>query len=260
MSEPKDRLIVALDVDRASKAMMYVHLLKSHVGLFKVGLQLFVAEGPPLVSRIVDSGCRVFLDLKLNDIPHQVAGAAASATRLGVSMLTMHTLGGWRMLYAASESAAETAIRLGMPKPALLGVTVLTSLDDDQLRLVGINCGVANEVHRLACLAESSGLDGVVASPREARLLRESGLSRLLIVTPGVRPARSRTQDQVRVLSPIEALEEGADYLVVGRPILQASDPVHATQMILEEMSLFRGRTQVHERDVNYLPVDESPG
>lgn len=242
MDEIKNRLIVALDVDDSTEAMKYVRLLQHRVGLFKVGLQLFVAEGPALVRKIREAGSQVFLDLKLHDIPHQVRGAAASAARLGVSMLSLHTLGGWNMLYQACESIAETTSRLKIPKPTLLGVTILTSLEKDQLQLLGIERGVTEEVHRLACIAETSGLDGIVASPKEVRMLRECGLDKTLIVTPGIRPAGSKPQDQARTMTPLEALEEGADYLVIGRPILSSADPVRATEIILEEMSLFEKR------------------
>jgi orotidine-5'-phosphate decarboxylase len=233
---PRDRLIVALDVESREKAIQYVRLLKADVRMFKVGLELFVSAGPDLVRQMVDEGSSVFLDLKLHDIPNQVSRAVAAATRLGVSMLTLHALGGWKMMHSASEMAAETAARLGIPKPLLLGVTVLTSLDEAQLRLTGIAGTLPSAVHRLACIAEASGMDGVVASPHEARLIRESLPLSFVLVTPGVRPAGSRSHDQSRTMSPREALEQGADYLVIGRPILESADPCHAAQLILAEM------------------------
>jgi orotidine-5'-phosphate decarboxylase len=242
MQHMRERLILALDVENADQAMHFVGLLRHQVGLFKIGLELFVAEGPALVKKIVDSGCRVFLDLKLHDIPNQVAGAAASAARLGISMLTFHALGGWKMLERASEAVANAVAQLNITRPKLLGVTILTSMDSKQLRIVGIPISLEKEVHRLACIAEASGLDGVVASPHEVRLLRQSCSPRLIIVTPGIRLAENAAQDQARVSTPQQALQAGSDYLVIGRPILKSSDPVRAAQNILDEMALYNRR------------------
>jgi len=241
MLTPQDRLIVALDVEGSEQAFHYVRLLKADIRFFKVGLELFVSAGPDLVRRMVDEGCHVFLDLKLHDIPNQVSRAVAAATRLRISMLTLHALGGWKMMHAASEAAADEASRIGVPKPLLLGVTVLTSLDEAQLRLTGIAGTLPGAVHRLSCIAEASGMDGVVASPQEAKLIRESLHSGFILVTPGVRPAGSRSSDQARTMTPSLALEQGADYLVIGRPILESADPRHAAQLILEEIGSFNG-------------------
>jgi orotidine-5'-phosphate decarboxylase len=156
-------------------------------------------------------------------------------------MLTLHALGGWKMMHAASEAAADEASRIGVPKPLLLGVTILTSLDEAQLRLTGIAGTLPGAVHRLSCIAEASGMDGVVASPQEAKLIRESLHSGFILVTPGVRPAGSRSSDQARTMTPSLALEQGADYLVIGRPILESADPRHAAQLILEEIGSFNG-------------------
>lgn len=236
MQTPQDRLIVALDVESQEQAIHYVRQLKPDIRFFKVGLELFVSAGPDLVRQMVDEGCKVFLDLKLHDIPNQVSRAVAAATRLGVSMLTLHALGGWKMMHLGAEAATDTAAHLGIPKPLLLGVTVLTSLDEPQLRLTGIAGSLPSAVHRLACIAEASGMDGVVASPQEAALIRESLPPGFIILTAGVRPEGSRTHDQQRTMTPSQAIERGADYLVVGRPILESADPRHAAELILAEM------------------------
>ena len=239
MLTPRDRLIIALDVESHEKAIYFMRLLKKDVRTFKVGLELFVSAGPDLVRQVIDEGCRVFLDLKLHDIPNQVSKAAATATRMGVSMMTLHALGGWKMMHTAAEAAAEAATRLGIPKPLLLGVTVLTSLDEAQLRLTGISGTLSSVVHRLACIAEASGMDGVVASAQEAKLIRESLPLGFVLVTPGVRPIGSHAHDHARTMAPSKALEQGADYLVVGRPVLESADPRHAAQLILAEIGSF---------------------
>lgn len=225
----RDRLIVALDVPEEALAMVLVDALAGKVGMFKVGSQLFTAAGPDVVRRIVGRGEHVFLDLKFHDIPNAVAGAVASAAQLGVSLLTVHGLGGRSMLEAAAGALPALGIRL-------LAVTVLTSHDEKTLGEVGVGRPLADQVRDLAHLARAAGIDGVVASPHEVALLREACGSDLLIVTPGIRPAGTRAGDQARAATPAAALSAGADYLVVGRPITEAEDPAAAAQAIVREM------------------------
>jgi orotidine-5'-phosphate decarboxylase len=224
----QDRLIVALDVPNAAEARELVQRLGETVDVYKVGLQLFTAEGPGLVRELVHSGKRVFLDLKLHDIPNTVSHAVKAAVELGASMLTVHASGGTAMLRAAVEAAEG---RLTM-----LAVTVLTSLNDQDLSEVGFSSRSTDQVLRLATLAKNAGCGGVVASPLEARRLRESLGNGLTIVTPGVRPAGAGKNDQQRTATPGEAISNGASYIVVGRPITHAADPAQAALAIIAEM------------------------
>jgi orotidine-5'-phosphate decarboxylase len=233
----KNRLISVLDVVTAREALNLFSALKDVVGMFKIGSQLFTSEGPGIVREIVGAGGRVFLDLKFHDIPNTVAAAGVEATRLGVSIFDVHACGGSEMMRRTVEAVAETASREGIPKPLIIGITVLTSSDDATLAETGFSSGIAEQAGRLARLAEAAGLDGVVASPHEVKLVRETvGRKNFVVVTPGVRPAGAATDDQRRVMTPAEAVRAGADYLVIGRPILKAADPVLAAQRILEEM------------------------
>jgi orotidine-5'-phosphate decarboxylase len=225
----RERLIVALDVPEEALAMVLVDALAGHVGMFKVGSQLFTAAGPDVVRRIVARGEHVFLDLKFHDIPNTVAGAVASAAQLGVSLLTVHGLGGRAMLEAAAGAIPAMGTRL-------LAITVLTSHDEKSLGEVGVGRSLFEEVRALADLARSAGIDGVVASPREVPLLREACGKDLLIVTPGIRPAGAKIRDQARAATPAAALAAGADYLVVGRPIAEAKDPAAAARAIVKQM------------------------
>jgi len=231
MLEARDRLIVALDVPNAAQARQVVQTLGETVTVFKIGKQLFTAEGPGIVRDLVASGRKVFLDLKFHDIPNTVAGAVRSASELGVSMLTVHASGGKKMLTAAVEAANSSP-----GKPLILAVTVLTSLGDDDLQEVGVSGNVLSQVLRLGALARAAGCGGLVASAHEARELRGELGEGFDIVTPGVRPRDVESGDQARVVTPGEAIRAGATYLVVGRPILQASDPAKAVQQILAEI------------------------
>ena len=232
---PRDRLIVALDVPKADAARALVDRLSGGVGMFKVGSQLFIAAGPDLVHEIVAGGERVFLDLKFHDIPNTVAGAVASASRLGVSLVDVHGLGGRAMIEAAVGALPAMGTRL-------LAITVLTSHDEESLGEIGVNGSMAESVRRLAVLARDAGADGVVASPHEVALIRGACGSGFLIVTPGIRPAGATAGDQVRAATPAAALAAGADYLVVGRPITEAPDPRAAADAIVREMQEPPGR------------------
>jgi orotidine-5'-phosphate decarboxylase len=233
---PKDRVIVALDVPDRDAALRLVEQVSGLVGMFKIGSQLFTAEGPQLVREIVTSGERVFLDLKFHDIPNTVAGAVESAARLGVSILNVHTLGGSEMMRAAAHAVGDRGL-LWITRPAVLGVTVLTSMDKADLADVGIPLDLTAEVVRLATLARDSGLDGIVASPHEIRLIRECiTAERFIILTPGIRPAWSEKGDQKRIATPVDAIRDGADFIVIGRAITDSPDPRAAAERILEEI------------------------
>lgn len=225
----RDRLIVALDVPGADEARRLVDRLTGHVGLFKVGQQLFTAAGPGFVRELVGRGERVFLDLKYHDIPNTVAGAVSAAARLGLALVDVHALGGRAMLEAAAGARPAMGARL-------LAITVLTSHDEQTLRELGLEGPLRAAVARLARLAQSAGADGVVASPHEIALVREACGPDFLIVTPGIRPAGARAGDQARAATPAAAVRAGADYLVVGRPVTEAPDPAAAAQAIVEEM------------------------
>ncbi|MEP7342489.1 MAG: orotidine-5'-phosphate decarboxylase [Acidobacteriota bacterium] len=239
MAGPQIRnpIVVALDVDTAEQAVSLVERLRGSVGMFKVGKQLFTAAGPDVVRRIIGMGEKVFLDLKFHDIPNTVAKAGIEAARLGVSILNLHAMGGSKMMRAAVEAVNETAERERIPRPLILGVTVLTSHTQESLNEVGIERRLEDEVVALARLCSASGIDGVVASPQEIVPIREAVRDRAFVVlTPGVRPAGATFDDQSRVMTPAEAICAGADLLVVGRPITAADDPVMAAQKILEEI------------------------
>ncbi|MDT8067804.1 MAG: orotidine-5'-phosphate decarboxylase [Terriglobia bacterium] len=229
---PRDRLIVALDVSTSTEARRIVAAVGESATTFKVGKQLFTAEGPALVRDLVASGRKVFLDLKFHDIPNTVAGAVSEAAKLNVFMLTVHASGGTKMLRAAAEAASQSS-----SKPLILAVTVLTSLNDADLQEQGITDGIQPHVLRLAGLALQAGCGGVVASAQEAAHLRQMLGTGFAIVTPGVRPAGSEAGDQARVVTPKAAMAAGASHIVVGRPITAASDPARAASAILEEMS-----------------------
>jgi orotidine-5'-phosphate decarboxylase len=235
----RDRLFVALDVDSLDDATRLLDRLENAVTGVKIGSQLFTSAGPAAVELAHKRGHRVFLDLKFHDIPNTVAGAVRSAARLGVFMLNVHASGGVEMMRAAAESAAHAARDFGVTRPLCLGVTVLTSLDRRALeREIGVLASVEGHVLRLAEAARDAGLDGCVASPQEIRRLRIALGPRFTIVTPGIRPAATTTEDdQKRVATPRSALDAGADYLVIGRPVTAAPDPKAAVAALLTELS-----------------------
>ena len=237
MNAAQNKLIVALDVETVDQARQLVSSLRGIPGLFKIGSQLYTSAGPDFVRELVKTGDKIFLDLKFHDIPNTVAAAGVEATRLGVSMFNVHASGGSAMLRRTVDTVAECAIREGLARPAILGVTVLTSSNDATLEEIGVREKPDEAVARLAQLTANSGLDGVVASAREVSLIRAVVTKPgFLIVTPGVRPGGTNNDDQARVLSPREAIAAGADYLVVGRPIIAARDPAGAAQSIIDEM------------------------
>ncbi|MGZ3513637.1 MAG: orotidine-5'-phosphate decarboxylase [Thermodesulfobacteriota bacterium] len=237
MAHPKDKIIFALDVDHFADAQRWVSLLKDQIGLFKVGKQLFTHAGPKVVDMIRQKGQKVFLDLKYHDIPNTVARAGEEATKLNVAMFNLHALGGIEMMKKTVEASRAMAKTLGVPKPTILAVTILTSMDESALREVGIQNSVLEEVERLASLAAKAGVDGVVASPQEIRIIRERCGEKFLIVTPGIRAPSDKKDDQKRTLTPKEAVSAGANYLVIGRPIKEAKDPLEAVQKIIEDIS-----------------------
>ncbi len=231
---PRERLVVALDVPDAARAETLVDALAGSVGMFKVGSQLFTAAGPGFVRSLAERGLPVFLDLKFHDIPNTVSQAVAAAGALGVSLLTIHGLGGREMLEAA-VAARPTGTRL-------LAITVLTSHTPESLARIGIAAALPDEVKRLALLAREAGVDGVVASPHEVEAIRTTCGRDFLVVTPGIRPAGTRAGDQARAATPASALLAGADYLVVGRPITEAGDPQGAARAIVAEMETAAAR------------------
>lgn len=230
-------LITALDVSTAREALELVDMLRGTVDFFKLGSRLFTAEGPGMVERLTSRGARVFLDCKFHDIPATVAGAVGEATKLGIDMMTVHTVGGLDMMRAAAEAAAGEAVRANVRRPVIVGVTVLTSLSGSDIEAVfGRTADIADTVIMLAGRAREAGLDGVVASVGETvRIKRDIG-SACVVVTPGIRPAGAAAGDQKRVATPRAASEAGSDYIVVGRPIIQAPSPAAAAQRILDEL------------------------
>jgi orotidine-5'-phosphate decarboxylase len=232
-----NRIIVALDVESATQAAALAGAVRGAVGAVKIGKQLFTAEGPAVVRTLAERGDRVFLDLKFHDIPNTVAGAVASAVATGAWMVNVHAAGGRKMMQAAADAAANTAARLGRERPIVIGVTVLTSLDETQLRETGVRAGLLDHVVHLAALAQQSGLDGVVASPLEIAAIRRACGPEFLIVTPGIRPRAGRLDqdDQSRTMEPAEAIAAGASYLVIGRPITAAPDPRAAAEAIARQ-------------------------
>jgi orotidine-5'-phosphate decarboxylase len=228
--QARERLVVAVDVSTREEILRVVDELRGTVGVFKIGLQAFIANGPAIVREIVSSGERVFLDLKIHDIPNTAKHAVLEAASLGATMATVHAAGGAAMLQACAHACAHESL-------LVLAVTVLTSLDDAELARIGLHGSPLDNAVRLARLAKSSGLRGVVASPLEIRAIREACGEGFVILTPGIRPAGSDAGDQRRTMTPREAIAAGADYIVVGRPITGAADTRSAALRIVEEMS-----------------------
>jgi orotidine-5'-phosphate decarboxylase len=227
MTQAADKIIVALDVPSKKEALRLVDQLRDRISFFKIGLQLYTAEGPGIVRAILGTGAKVFLDLKLHDIPNTVANAVEAAGALGVQMLTLHLSGGTGMVRAA-VAAKQTGV-------SLLGVTVLTSADDETLEETGVSASVSDQVLRLARLGVKNGIDGIVASPREIKMLRTEFHNKIRIVVPGIRPGGSAAGDQKRTMTPRESFDAGADYLVIGRPITGHPSPPEAVDRILSE-------------------------
>jgi len=243
-AHPRRSLIVALDFDSLSSALKFAEKVGDLVGMFKVGSQLFTTAGPEAVRQISKLGCDIFLDLKFHDIPNTVAGAVLAASALpGVQLVNVHALGGTQMLHAAAQ-AISAGVPMGSDRPRLLAVTLLTSMDAKTVREAGISGPPKSRVVKLAKLAQKAGVDGVVASVQEAKGIRKACGRDFLIVTPGVRPkekgADSKKDDQARTATPREAIRAGADFIVVGRPILAAADPRVAAQEIVDEIAAAR--------------------
>ncbi|MBU1005981.1 MAG: orotidine-5'-phosphate decarboxylase [Candidatus Omnitrophica bacterium] len=229
----KEKIIVALDVNKIKELERLLDLLSPYVKVFKVGMELFYSCGPKALDIVKKYDREIFLDLKFHDIPNTVRSSAKVATRLGVFMFNVHASGGSEMMKAAVEGSEEESAKLGVDRPRILGVTVLTSMDNAALKQTGINASPENQVLNLARLTKESGLDGVVASPKEISLVRKETGKDFLIVTPGVRPEDSEKGDQKRTATPKEALELGADYIVIGRPVTKAENPVKTIKSIL---------------------------
>ena len=247
----KERLIVALDVDTEEKALSLVNKLKKDVRVFKVGSELFTSCGPGIVRRIKEAGCEVFLDLKFHDIPNTVAKSSVSAVRLGAFLFNVHASGGPDMMKKCAQAASDEAKALKIPRPKVIAVTVLTSMDENNLKKVGVGDNMEAQVLRLAKLAKESTLDGVVASAAEIKPIRKAIGRDFVIVTPGVRPSWAAVNDpstgsgsalslpkddQKRIATPKEAMDSGADFIVVGRPIIEAPDPAEAARKVLKEI------------------------
>lgn len=224
------RIIVALDFGRESDAMALVERLDPSRCRVKIGKEMFTRNGPQLVEKLVAKGYDVFLDLKFHDIPNTVAGACRSAADLGVWMINVHALGGKRMMEAARDALEKNSSR-----PQLIGVTILTSMGEEDIAQIGLSGTPADNVRRLALLAQESGLDGVVCSPKEVEMLREAIKSEFRLVTPGIRPAWAEKGDQTRITTPADAVRMGSDYLVIGRPITSAEEPLQALAKIEDE-------------------------
>jgi orotidine-5'-phosphate decarboxylase len=230
-------IIVALDVDTKREALQWVKRLSPGIDIFKVGLQLFSKEGGAVVDAIIAQKKRVFLDLKLHDIPNTVSHAVTALVRPGIEFLTIHASGGTEMMEAAVRSVKDSRAKNKSIQTRILAVTVLTSLDDDDLREMGVDHSTAGQVLNLSRLAKSSGVDGIVSSPQEIRLLKAEHGKNLVLVTPGVRLDLSNVQDQKRVMTPSMAVQEGSDFLVMGRTLLEASDPLKTLKEVLASLS-----------------------
>ncbi len=232
-----NKLIVALDVDEHDYALELVDKFQDYVGIFKIGYELFLSSGPKIVEDINKRGKKVFLDLKFHDIPNTVSKAAIVATRLGVHMFNLHTSGGLEMMRRCRDSVVEVCLKENLERPKILGVTILTSLSKEVLKdELGIQHGLKTHVRHLSALALKAGLDGVIASAKEAETIRNHCGKGFLIVTPGIRPSWTPPDDQKRTVTPKEAIKAGADYIVIGRSITQQADPLKAIELITLEI------------------------
>ncbi|TNF55501.1 orotidine-5'-phosphate decarboxylase [bacterium] len=235
--DPKERIILALDVNEYEEAIDIVKRFQDHIDIFKVGVELFTATGPKIIEEINTLGKKVFLDLKYHDIPNTVSKTARIVTELGVFMFNIHTLGGFDMMKQTAQELVKVSLKKNIERPRLLGVTILTSINQDSLtNELGINHRMATQVKHLAGLALKTGLDGVVASPQEIETVRNSCGQGFIIVTPGIRPSWASPDDQKRTMTPKEALRKGADYIVIGRAILSQSNPMKALHRIADEI------------------------
>lgn len=233
----REKLIVALDIADRALLEEKLALLQDHISWVKVGMELFYASGPEIVTYLTEKGFKVFLDLKLHDIPNTVKKAASVLARLGARIINIHTFGGYEMMRQTAEAIKDRALTAGVEAPKVIGVTILTSLSQQAIREeLKINNSMADEVLHLACLAQKAGLDGVVTSPWEIREIKEVCGEDFLTVVPGIRPRWAAPGDQARHMTPGQAVKEGADLLVIGRPILGAPDPVAAVNKIIQEM------------------------
>ena len=235
--KPSERILCALDTTNVAQASTLAATLSSDVGGIKLGLEFFGANGPQGYKEIIKANQNIFLDLKLQDIPNTVAKTIHSLMRLHPKIMTIHTAGGYAMMVAAANAATEAAAQECCPRPLIVGVTILTSLDEADLTAIGYQDSLPNQVLKMAKLAKKSGLDGVVCSPHEIELIRDTCGTDFKLVVPGIRPAGIRKGDQKRVMTPKEAINLGADFLVIGRPITQADDPVAAVRAIVEEIN-----------------------
>jgi orotidine-5'-phosphate decarboxylase len=232
MSNSKKHLILAVDTPNIDVAYQHAKNFKDHVAAIKLGLEFFISQGPSNIKKISDINVPIFLDLKLHDIPNTIESAVREAVKLGVSMLTIHTSGGKEMMTRAVNIARETAEKYNLPKTNILGVTILTAIDDQDLTKIGFQGTVKENVLKLASLANESGLDGIVCSAHEISMIKQEFGDKLKLIVPGIRFEASQNDDQKRVMTPKQALELGADYLVMGRPILEADDPLQKIQQI----------------------------
>jgi orotidine-5'-phosphate decarboxylase len=232
---PEDKIIIALDVPKKEIAFNLIEKLKD-VRTFKIGLELFISEGPSLLKKIHKMGKKIFLDLKLHDIPNTVAGAIRSGLQHRVSMMTLHASGGLDMMKRASDEANQFSIKTGIQKPLLLAVTVLTSFKQDELKQIGVQGKTNDQVLNLAGLAQQAGMDGLVCSPKETTLIKKEMGKDFVVVNPGIRPSWASKDDQKRITTPRQAVQNGADFLVMGRPVTQAPDPEQAFLKICQEL------------------------
>ena len=234
----REKLIVALDVASAAEALVLTRQLAPYAGVFKVGMQLFYSAGPEVVCHIKEQGVKVFLDLKLHDIPNTVGQAAKALAGLGADIINVHAAGGTAMMKAGAQAVRERAAALGIPAPLIIAVTVLTSVDQRIFNQeMGLSGEIEDRVKTWAMLTKEAGLDGVVASPRETSIIRQTCGEEFAIITPGIRPSWSVSGDQKRIMTPAEAIGQGSSYLVVGRPITGSDNPPAAAQKILQEMA-----------------------